>query len=62
MKGFKTAADNSRVIGFGGPPSAKATEVYTKYVIVDMYAKGAQGMMAEDAVKWAAGELGKIYV
>ena len=61
MKGFKTAADNSRVFGFAGPPSAKATEVYSKYVIVDMFAKGVQGMKAEDAVKWAAGELGKIY-
>jgi multiple sugar transport system substrate-binding protein len=61
MKGFRTAADNSRVIGFAGPPSAKATEVYTKYVIVDMFAKGAQGMKAEDAVKWAAAELKKIY-
>jgi len=61
MKGFRTAPDNSRVIGFAGPPSAKATEVYTKYVIVDMFAKGAQGMKPEDAVKWAAGELKKIY-
>jgi multiple sugar transport system substrate-binding protein len=61
MKGFRTAPDNSRVIGFAGPPSAKATEVYTKYVIVDMYAKAVQGMKAEDAVKWAAGELKKIY-
>jgi len=61
MKGFKTAADNSRVIGFAGPPSARATEVYTKYVIIDMYAKGVQGTKAEDSVKWAASELGKIY-
>ena len=61
MKGFRTAPDNSRVIGFAGPPSAKATEVYTKYVIVDMFAKGVQGTKAEDAVKWAAGELKKIY-
>ena len=61
MKGFKTAADNSRVIGYAGPPSAKATEVYSKYVIVDMFAKGVQGMKAEDAVKWAEGELKKIY-
>jgi multiple sugar transport system substrate-binding protein len=61
MKGFKTAADNSRVIGHAGPPSAKATEVYSKYVIVDMFAKGVQGMQAEDAVKWAEGELKKIY-
>jgi len=26
-----------------------------------MYAKAAQGMSAEDAVKWADGELKKIY-
>jgi multiple sugar transport system substrate-binding protein len=61
MKGFRTAADNSRVFGYAGPPSAKATEVYSKYIIVDMFAKGVQGMKAEDSVKWAAGELGKIY-
>ena len=61
MKGFRTAADNSRVFGYAGPPSAKATEVYSKYIVVDMFAKGVQGTKAEDAVKWAAGELGKIY-
>jgi multiple sugar transport system substrate-binding protein len=61
MKGFRTAADNSRVFGHAGAPSAKATEAYSKYVIVDMFAKGAQGMKPEDAVKWAAGELQKIY-
>ena len=45
-----------------GAASAKATESYTKYIIVDMYAKAVQGMMkAEDAVKWAEGELKKIY-
>jgi len=31
MKGFRTAPDNSRTMGFAGPPSAKATEVYSKY-------------------------------
>jgi multiple sugar transport system substrate-binding protein len=61
MKGFRTAADNSRVFGYAGQPSAKATEVYSKYVIVDMFAKGVQGMKPEDAVTWAAGELKKIY-
>jgi multiple sugar transport system substrate-binding protein len=61
MKGYQTAAGASRVIGYAGPPSAKATEVYSKYIIVDMYAKAVQGMKAEDAVKWAAGELKKIY-
>src|SRR5947199_3347820 len=61
MKGFRTAPDNSRTMGFAGPPNAKATEAYSKYVIVDMFAKGVQASSPEDAVKWAAGELKKIY-
>jgi multiple sugar transport system substrate-binding protein len=61
MKIYRQAAAASRMIGYAGPPSAKATEVYSKYILTDMFAKGVQGMKAEDAVKWAAGELRKIY-
>jgi multiple sugar transport system substrate-binding protein len=61
MKGFRTAPDNSRTMGFAGPPNAKATEAYSKYVLVDMFAKGVQGSKPEDAVKWASEELKKIY-
>jgi multiple sugar transport system substrate-binding protein len=39
----------------------KPAEVLTKYIITDMYAKAVQGASAEDAVKWAEGELKKIY-
>ena len=42
-------------------PPAKATEAFTKYIVTDMYAKAVQGMKAEDAVKWAEGELKKVY-
>ena len=42
-------------------PNAKAAEVLSKYIITDMYAKAVQGMPAEDAVKWAEGELKKVY-
>ena len=58
---FRQAASQTRMLGYPGPASAKATESYTKYIIVDMYAKAVQGMKAEDAVKWAEGELKKIY-
>src|SRR5438093_581860 len=61
MKLYRTAAQASRMVGYAGPPNAKASEVYSKYIITDMYAKAAQGMKPEDAVKWAAGELKKIY-
>jgi len=49
------------MLGHAGPPTAKATEAYTKYVITDMYAKAAQGTPPAEAVKWAEGELKKIY-
>jgi multiple sugar transport system substrate-binding protein len=58
---FRTAARKTRIFGHAGPSSGKATEAFSKYIIVDMYAKGVQGMKAEDAVKWAEGELKKIY-
>jgi multiple sugar transport system substrate-binding protein len=58
---FRQAVRKTFAFGHPGPASAKATEAYTKYIIVDMYAKAAQGMKAEDAVKWAEGELKKIY-
>jgi multiple sugar transport system substrate-binding protein len=61
MKLYRTAAQASRMVGYAGPPNAKASEVYSKYIVTDMYAKAAQGMKAEDAVTWAAGELKKIY-
>jgi len=58
---FRSAARQTRMLGYPGPASAKATESYTKYIIVDMYAKAVQGTRAEDAVKWAETELKKIY-
>jgi multiple sugar transport system substrate-binding protein len=58
---FRQAARQTRMLGHPGPATGKATEAYSKYIIVDMYAKAVQGMKAEDAVKWAEGELKKIY-
>ena len=58
---FRTAARKTRIFGYAGPSSGKATEAFSKYIVVDMYAKAVQGMKAEDAVKWAEGELKKIY-
>jgi multiple sugar transport system substrate-binding protein len=58
---FRTAARKTRIFGYAGPSTAKATEAFSKYVITDMYAKAVQGMAAEEAVKWAEGELKKVY-
>ena len=61
MEPYKVAARLARTPGFAGPSDAKAAEVLSKYIITDMYAKAVQGMSAEDAVKWADGELRKVY-
>jgi multiple sugar transport system substrate-binding protein len=61
LRMFRTAARNTRLFGYAGPSTAKATEAFTKYIVTDMYAKAVQGMGAEDAVKWAEAELKKIY-
>src|SRR5213083_624825 len=61
LRMFRTAARTTRVFGHAGPATAKATEVFSKYIITDMYAKAVQGLSAEDAVKWAAAELKQIY-
>ena len=61
MLPYRTAARAFQLFGHAGPPSAKASEAYSKYIIVDMYAKAIQGMAAEEAVKWAEGELKRIY-
>jgi multiple sugar transport system substrate-binding protein len=61
MQPFRSAARTGRLMGYAGPPSRMAAEVLSKYIIVDMYAKAVQGMPAEDAVKWAEGEIKKVY-
>src|SRR5204862_5507887 len=46
LKMFRTAARNTRLFGYAGPATAKATEAYTKYIVTDMYAKGVLGTSA----------------
>jgi multiple sugar transport system substrate-binding protein len=58
---FREIPETGRLMGYAGPPGRASAEAQTKYIIVDMYAKAVQGMAPADAVKWAAGELGKVY-
>jgi len=60
-RGIPETLAAARQVGYAGPPGRKATEVLSKYIIVDMFAKAIQGMKPEDAVSWATGELKKVY-
>ena len=63
MAPFGTAPlAQKRLMGFGGQPDKKAAEAWNKYIVTVMYAQACSGKMKpEDSVKWAAGELRKIY-
>lgn len=63
MLPFKTAQNlQSRLMGHAGAPDKRAAEAWNKFIVTVMYAQAASGKMKpEESVKWAAGELGKIY-
>jgi multiple sugar transport system substrate-binding protein len=58
---FRDIVKDGRHYGYAGPASRKAAEAWSKHIIVDMFAKAVQGMAPQDAIKWASGELKKVY-
>jgi multiple sugar transport system substrate-binding protein len=58
---FKDIVKYGRHFGYAGPASRKAAEAWSKYIIVDMFAKTVQGTPSKEAVKWATAELEKVY-
>ena len=61
MLPYRTPPASSGSSATPDPRARRRREAYSKYIIIDMYAKAIQGMSAEEAVKWAEGELKKIY-
>ncbi len=46
LKPFRTSPRGTRMLGYAGPPTAKATEAYTKYVITGHVRQGCPGDVA----------------
>jgi multiple sugar transport system substrate-binding protein len=62
MKVLETAGEWCVVFGYPGPGSPAADEVANRYIIPDMMARAATDKSTpEEAVKWAANEIGLIY-
>jgi multiple sugar transport system substrate-binding protein len=62
LKVLETAAEWCSVFGYPGPSSPAADEVADNYILPDMMTNAATGKMTpEEAVKWAAKEIGLIY-
>jgi multiple sugar transport system substrate-binding protein len=50
-----------RMPGYPGPPTRYAAEAMVKYVVVNMFARGAKGMATVETIKIAEQELKEIY-
>lgn len=61
MEPYKQVGNLSKWYGYPAPPSPAATEVGSKYIIVDMFAKVVQGENPKAVMQWAEGELKRIH-
>ncbi|MCC7372272.1 MAG: extracellular solute-binding protein [Chloroflexi bacterium] len=61
VKIFRDLGPVARAVGFPGPANQKAGLAWSKYIVVDMFAKAIQGESPEAAVKWAETELKQVY-
>jgi multiple sugar transport system substrate-binding protein len=62
MTPYAVAGKMGQTPGYAGEPNAKAAEVLSKYLMVNMLGSAIKGQSAEDAVKACETELKKIYV
>ena len=58
---YAQAAQYGRNFGWPGPFGRAASEVQSKYIVVDMFARAVQGESAKEAAAWAAKELRNVY-
>jgi len=62
MLPFRIAGRLGQIPGYPGPTGPKPAETLSKYVIVNMFGRAAQGTMsAEESVKIAENDLKGIY-
>ena len=61
LKVFRTAARNTRIFGYAGPSTGKSTEVFSKYIVVDMFAKACSGKPTKEVIADAQSQLKQIY-
>jgi multiple sugar transport system substrate-binding protein len=63
LEPFRLNAKYGRNFGYAGPYNRAASEAQVTYIIIDMFAKviGDQKQTPEQAMKWAEGELKRIY-
>ena len=61
MSPFRDQPKYGRDLGYAGPPNEKASLAYSKYIMVDTFAKAVQSGDAKASIEWGAEQLKRIY-
>jgi multiple sugar transport system substrate-binding protein len=61
MLPFREQPKYGRDLGYAGPPDEKASLAWSKYIIVDTFAKAVQSGDAKASVEWGAEQLKRTY-
>jgi len=61
MSVFRDQPKYGRDIGYAGPANEKASLAYSKYIMVDTFARAVQSGDAAAAIKWGTEQLQRIY-
>jgi len=61
MAPFRFSPKYGRDLGFAGPPNEKAALAYSKFIVVDTYAKAVQSGNPKAGIEWGAEQLKRIY-
>ena len=58
---YRELPQYGRNLGYAGPYSRESSEVFAKYIIVDLFAKAVRGDSTRSVIEWAERELKSIY-
>ncbi len=61
MTVFREQPKYGRAEGYAGPPNQKASMAWSKYIVIDTFAKAVQGGDAKAAIEWGAEQLKRVY-
>ncbi len=61
MSVFREISKYGRDLGYAGPANDKASLVYSKYLIIDTFARAVQSGDATAAINWGADQLRRVY-
>ena len=61
MAAYRDQPKFGRLQGFAGPPNEKASLAWSKYIVVDTFAKAVQGGDAKSSIEWGAEQLKRAY-